>query len=73
MYYRREGEPQINESPLTSYKSYYKEDFELLSPTLTDTQRYMVYAVIVLILAVLGWCLYKQYGHKMRGGVSMFY
>jgi hypothetical protein len=81
MYYRRQGEPQgmygnDSVSSLNAYQPYYKEDFKFLDPSLGETQKYMIYAVMAAVLILLGWLLYKQYGHKMggrKGSVSMFY
>jgi hypothetical protein len=85
MYYRRQGEPQGmsgNNSALTSsdsYQTYYKEDFTVLDPSMSDTQRYVIYGIVAAVLILLFWLLWKQYGHKMsrkgsrKGSVSMFY
>jgi hypothetical protein len=83
MYYRRQGEPQgmygnDSVSSLNAYQQgYYKEDFTILDPAMSQNQRYIVYGVVAAVLILLAWLLYKQYGHKIHGGrkgsVSMFY
>ncbi len=47
MYYRRQGEPQemygnnsVSSSAVNTYQPYYKEDFNILDPALSDSQRY---------------------------------
>ena len=82
MYYRRQGEPQGingNNSALSvssdSYQTYYKEDFAILDSSLSDTQRYVIWGIVILVLLLLAHLLWKQYGHKIsrKGSVSMFY
>ncbi|AAB94458.1 141R [Invertebrate iridescent virus 6] len=84
MYYRRQGEPQemygngnnsVSSSAVNTYQPYYKEDFNILDPALSDSQRYIIYAIVAAILLLLFWLLYKKYGHKIgrKGSVSMFY
>jgi hypothetical protein len=54
---------------------YYKEDFTLLDPSMTQTNRYIVYGVMAAILILLLWLLWGKYGKKLsrKNSVSMFY
>jgi len=77
MYYRRQGEPQgiYGSDVSNTYQPYYKEDFDILNPSMTNMQRYTIWAIVIALFILLAWLLYKRYGHKIsrKGSISMFY
>ncbi len=75
MYYRRQGEPQeemygnnsVSSSAVNTYQPYYKEDFNILDPALSDSQGILFMPLLYAYLFVTGSgiLVYKKYGHKL--------
>ncbi len=70
------GNNSVSSSAVNTYQPYYKEDFNILDPALSDSQRYIIYAIVACYSYCYcsGSCI-RQYGHKIgrKGSVSMFY
>ncbi len=52
------GNNSVSSSAVNTYQPYYKEDFNILDPALSDSQRYIIYAIVAAILLLLfGSCI----------------
>lgn len=75
MYYRQQGEPvQMSLSDSTPTPSI-REDFTIFDPNMSQTNRYIIYAIMIAFIVLLLWLLWGKYGKKLgrKSSVSMFY
>jgi hypothetical protein len=61
-----------------------KENFTLLDPAMSDTMKYIIYAILVIVVLLLLWLLWERFGGRSssrrsaspasrKRSVSMFY